>query len=62
MAQKPESGHSFVREKNRWPLERSFGWINFRRRLFRDVEKTIESSNAMLRISFISILINRLAK
>lgn len=62
IAQKPESGQGFVPEKNRWMVERSFGWLNFRRRLFRDVEKTVESSEAMLRIAFISILINRLAK
>lgn len=62
IAQKPESGRGFVPEKNRWPVERSFGWLNFRRRMFRDVEKTVESSEAMLRIAFISILINRLAK
>lgn len=67
IAQKPESGRGFVPEKNRWPVERSFGWLNFRPvrrcgRLFRDVEKTIESSEAMLRIAFISFLTNRLAK
>jgi transposase len=58
--QKPESSQGFVPEKNRWMVERSFGWLNFRPRLFRDVEKTIESSEAMLRIAFISILLNRL--
>jgi transposase len=62
IAQKPESSRGFVPEKNRWMVERSFGWLNFRRRLLRDVEKTIESSEAMLRIAFISILLNRLAK
>ena len=62
IAQKPESSQGFVPEKNRWPVERSFGWLNYRRRLFRDVDKTIESSEAMLRIGFISILLNRLAK
>ena len=62
IAQKPESSHGFVPEKNRWPVERSFGWLNFRRRLFRDVEKTVESSEAMLRIAFISIILNRFAK
>ncbi|MBC3789512.1 IS5 family transposase [Spirosoma utsteinense] len=62
IAQKPESSRGFVPQKNRWPVERSFGWLNFRRRLFRDVDKTIESSEAMLRIGFISILLNRLAK
>jgi transposase len=62
IAQKPESGQGFVPEKNRWMVERSFGWLNFRRRLFRDVEKTVESSEAMVRIAFIYILINRLTK
>lgn len=62
IAQKPESGRGFVPEKNRWPVERSFSWFNFRRRLFRDVEKTVESSEAMLQIAFISFLVNRLAK
>ena len=62
IVQKPEIVRGFVPEKNRWPVERSFGWLNFRRRLFRDVEKTIESSEAMLRIAFISIILNRFAK
>ena len=62
IAQKPESGQGFIPEKNRWMVEGSFGWLNFRRRLFRDVEKTIESSETMLRIAFISILLNRLPK
>lgn len=62
IAQKPESSRGFIPEKNRWPVERSFGWFNFRRRLFRDVEKSVESSEAMIQIGFISILINRLAK
>ncbi|WP_198175082.1 transposase [Spirosoma arboris] len=62
IAQKPEGSRGFVPEKNRWPVERSFGWFNFRRRLFRDVEKSVESSEAMLQLAFISIIINRLAK
>ena len=62
IAQKSESGQNFIPEKNRWMVERSFGWLNFRRRLFRDVEKTVESSETMLRIAFISILLNRVAK
>ena len=60
IAQKPESAQGFVPQKDRWPVERSFGWLNFRRRLFRDVEKTVESSEAMLQIAFISFLLNRI--
>lgn len=60
IAQRPEPGRGFVPEKNRWPVERSFGWLNFRRRLFKEVEKTILSAEAMLQIAFISFIINRL--
>ncbi len=59
--QKPESAKGFVPEKNRWPVERSFGWLNFRRRLSKDYEKTVQSAEAMLQIAFISFLINRLS-
>jgi transposase len=62
IAQRPESARGFVPQKNRWPVERSFGWLNFRRRLAKDYEKTVESSNAVLQIAFISFLIRRLAK
>lgn len=58
--QKPESITGFIPQKNRWQVERSFGWLNFRRRMFRDVEKTIFSSEAMTQIAFISLIINRL--
>lgn len=60
IAQKPESKIGFVPQKNRWQVERSFGWLNFRRRLFRDVEKTVASAEAMLQIAFISFIINKL--
>ncbi len=62
IAQRPESARGFVPQKNRWPVERSFGWLNFRRRLAKDYEKTAESSQAVLQIAFISFLIQRLAK
>jgi len=58
--QKPESARGFLPEKNRWPVERSFGWLNFRRRLAKEYEKTVESAEAMLQIAFISFLLNRL--
>jgi putative transposase len=62
IAQKPESIQGFVPQKNRWQVERSFGWLNFKRRLFRDVEKTVESAEAMIEIAFLSIFLNRMTK
>ncbi len=60
IAQKPESQKGFIPEKNRWQVERSLSWLNFRRRLFKEVEKTVESAEAMLQIAFISFIINYL--
>ncbi|MBC8112491.1 MAG: transposase, partial [Verrucomicrobia bacterium] len=45
----------------RWVVERSFGWLNFKRRLSRDFEKTVESSVAMLQLGFIDVLLRRSA-
>lgn len=60
IVQKPESSKGFIPQKNRWQVERSFSWLNFRRRLFKDVEKLTESSQAMLQIAFILLIISRL--
>ena len=60
IAQRPESAQGFIPEPDRWQVERSFGWLNFRRRMFREVEKTIESAEAMLQIAFITFSINKL--
>lgn len=62
IAQKPESVQGFIPQKNRWQVERSFGWLNFRRRLAKEYEKTIESSEAMLRIAYATIFLNRMTK
>ena len=58
--QKPESQKGFVPQKGRWQVERSFGWLNFRRRLAKDYEKLAISHEAFLLIAFISFIINKL--
>ncbi|MBC7891573.1 MAG: IS5 family transposase [Sphingobacteriaceae bacterium] len=62
IVQKPESAQGFVPQKGRWQVERSFGWLNFRRRLSKDFERLVESAQAMLQLAFISFLLPRLAK
>jgi transposase len=60
ISQKPESAQGFVPQRGRWQVERSYGWLNFRRRLSKDYEKTVESSEAMLHLAFISFLLPKL--
>jgi len=45
----------------RWVVERSFGWLNKHRRLSKDYERLPETSEAMIRIAFIRLMLARLA-
>lgn len=54
---KPPSSKGFVPQKGRWQVERSFGWLNFFRRLAKDCR----SSQAFVQLAFISVILNRLA-
>jgi len=51
----------FVVVPKRWVVERSFGWLNRQRRLSKDYERTIASSETRIRLSFINIMVKRLA-
>ena len=44
----------------RWVVERTFAWLNNSRRLAKDFEKTINSQEAMIKISHIHTLLKRL--
>lgn len=58
---KPEGVKGFHPLRQRWVVERTFAWFNRSRRLNRDVERTTDSSENMIRISQIQLLLNRLA-
>jgi putative transposase len=60
IAAKPETVKGFVPVKKRWVVERTFGWFNFFRRLSKDYEKTVLSSEAMIYLAQSQILLNRI--
>jgi putative transposase len=45
----------------RWIVERTFGWLNFSRRLSKDYEHNCRSSEAMIYIAMIHLMTKRLA-
>ena len=51
----------FQVQPKRWIVERTFGWFNWDRRLSKDYEKTVESSEAMLKISAIRLMLKRIS-
>lgn len=58
---KPPGPNGFVPVKWQWVSERSFGSLNFFRRLDKDHEKTTESSAAWVLWQNCQIILNRLA-
>ena len=59
ISSRPPTERGFVPVKKRWVVERTFSWFNFFRRLDKDFEKTVESSEAMIYIAQIQVLLNR---
>jgi transposase len=52
--------HVFKVLPKRWVVERSFGWIEKCRRLWKNCERKLETSRQMLVLAFISLLLKRL--
>ncbi len=58
---RPKDAKGFVLLPKRWVVERSFAWCGRSRRLSKDYELRTESSESMVRISAIHLLLKRLA-
>lgn len=56
-----EQTQGFVLLKKRWVVERTFGWLNWYRRLSKDYERLPETAEAMIYISMIRLMVRRLA-
>jgi putative transposase len=44
----------------RWVVERTFGWLNRYRRLSKDYEAKPETTEALIKIAMIQLMLNRL--
>jgi putative transposase len=51
----------FVVLPRRWVVERTFGWLSKYRRLSKDYEENVKSSEAWIRLSMIHIMVRRAA-
>jgi putative transposase len=60
VARRPEAT-GFEPVPGRWPVERTFAWLGRSRRHARDYEWSTESSEAMIRVSMIHLMLRRLA-
>jgi putative transposase len=58
---RPEGASGFVPIAKRWVVERTFAWLGRYRRHSKDYERRTDSSESMLRISSIHLMLRRLA-
>jgi len=58
---RPEGSKGFVLLPKRWVVERTFGWIGRYRRLSKDYERRNDSSEAMVQIASVHLMLQRLA-
>jgi putative transposase len=58
---RPRDATGFVVIPKRWTAERTFAWLGRSRRLSKDYERRTDSSEAMVRLSSIHLLLKRLA-
>jgi len=58
---RPKDAKGFVLLPRRWVVERSFAWLGRSRRMSKDYERRTDSSECMVRVSAIHLLLKRLA-
>jgi len=61
IVRRPEGVKGWIHLPKRWVVERTFGWLLRFRRHSRDYEREEESSEAMIHVSMISLMLHRLA-
>lgn len=57
---KPKEQRGFQVHAKRWIVERTLAWLNLARRLSKDYERTVESSETMVRVASIRLMLRRL--
>ncbi len=58
---RPEAAQGFVLLPKRWTVERTYGWLHWCRRLNVDYERLPASSEALIHIAMIRLMLRRLA-
>lgn len=60
VVRRPEGKRGWVKLPIRWTVERTFAWLGKCRRLSKDRERSVCSSEAMIKLAMIHLMVNRL--
>lgn len=58
--ERPPGATGFAPAPKRWVVERTFGWLNKYRRLSKDYERLTDSSETMIYLAMINLMLHRL--
>jgi putative transposase len=62
IVKRPEGIKGFLLLPKRWIVERTFAWLGRYRRLSKDYEYSTPTSEAMIRVAMIHLMVRRLAR
>ena len=62
IVKRPEGTKGFLLLPKRWVVERTFAWLGRYRRLSKDYEYLTQTSEAMIRMAMIHLMVRRLAR
>jgi putative transposase len=60
IVRRPEGSEGWVKLPIRWTVERTFAWLGKCRRLSKDRERSVRSSEAFIKLAMIQLMLNRL--
>ena len=60
IVKRPDDARGFVLLPKRWTVERTFAWLGKCRRLSKDYEHLVRSSEALIRLAMIGLMLRRL--
>ena len=60
IVRRPDGSKGWVKLPIRWVVERTFAWLGRCRRLTKDREKSVRSSEAFVKLAMIQLMLNRL--
>jgi transposase len=61
IVRRPDGSVGWVKLPIRWTVERTFAWLGKCRRLSKDRERSVRSSEAFIKLAMIHLMLNRLA-
>jgi putative transposase len=62
IVKRSDDQQGFAVQPHRWIVERTFGWLNRYRRLAKDYERVPQSSEAMIHLAMIRVMLARLVR